>query len=600
MTETKKPRKPRVSSKAPKSPIETLELKPLATLAVPKFDPLKDDFRNFLYVVWMHLGLPKPTKAQYRMAYYLQFGANKSILAAFRGIGKSYITVAYAAWRLLKDPQVKIMVVSAGEDRATAFSVFLKSILEGMPELNHLKTRLGQRDSVLNFDVGPSTPSGSPSVKSVGISGQLTGSRADIIIADDIEIPRNSQTHDQREKLSALVKEFAAVITPGGKILYLGTPQTELSLYNILEERGYNMRIYPARYPNAAQIASYGSKLDPNIIDDLDLDAAEGQPTDPERFSEEDLIERELEYGRSGFALQFMLDTSLSDGVRMPLRIDDLIVMPCRAETVPNIVRWSNNPLLKITNLPNVALAGQGYYANEMISEVSSSPFKASVMTIDPSGRGGDETGYAVLKWSEGNFYLPAFGGMAGGYSDETLIGLCEIAKKYKVNTILIESNFGDSMYSQLLKPHLHRIYPCMMEEVRHSSQKELRIIESLEPIMNQHRLIVDPSAIQEDYESAMKSYPADKARDYMALYQLSRVTKDRGSLRHDDRLEAIAMGITHFINLMSVDQDTMAKKRAEEMFDARLIRKANRGGQQLPENTLNCHKRWDAKLKAN
>ena len=46
-----------------------------------------------------------------------------------------------------------------------------------------------------------------------------------------------------------------------------------------------------------------------------------GEPTDPNRFSEFDLLEREANYGRSGFALQFMLDTRLSDAKRYPLKV---------------------------------------------------------------------------------------------------------------------------------------------------------------------------------------------------------------------------------------------------------------------------------------
>ncbi|WP_270994138.1 phage terminase large subunit, partial [Listeria seeligeri] len=99
--------------------------------------------------------------------------------------------------------------------------------------------------SNLAFDVGPAQPDQSPSVKSVGINGQLTGSRADTIIADDIEVPKNSMTVVQREKLAELVKEFDAVLKPGGEIIYLGTPQTEESLYNKLPERGYVIRIWP-------------------------------------------------------------------------------------------------------------------------------------------------------------------------------------------------------------------------------------------------------------------------------------------------------------------------------------------------------------------
>ena len=52
-------------------------------------------------------------------------------------------------------------------------------------------------------------------------------------------------------------------------------------------------------------------------------DTLVGQPTDTLRFSDFDLLEREASYGGSGFALQFMLDTRLSDAQRYPLKVDE-------------------------------------------------------------------------------------------------------------------------------------------------------------------------------------------------------------------------------------------------------------------------------------
>lgn len=537
-----------------------------------RIDPYAD-FRNFMYMVWKHLGLPDPTPVQYDIADYLQNSPRKIVVEAFRGVGKSYITVAYVCWRLYLDPQLKIMVVSAGEDRATAFSIFAKSLINDIPMLNFLIPNSGknkaQQDSNLLWDVGPATPSGSPSVKSVGITGQLTGSRADIIVGDDIEIPRNSATPDLRNKLQECVKEFAAVIKPNGKIIYLGTPQTELSLYNVLETRGYQLRIWCSEYPEAALLKGYGSRLAPFILDGLD-DHEAHEPVDPLRFDAEDLAERKLEYGASGYALQFMLDTTLSDGNKFPLKISDLIVAACLPDKAPQEILWSNNPLLKMNSLPNVAMSGQAYFSSEAI-RASYQPYDSSVLVIDPSGRGKDETGYAVAKMCSGNIFIPAAGGLSGGYSDETLIALCQIAKNHKVNKILVESNFGDGMYTKLLTPHLARIYPCATEEVRQSAQKELRIVNALEPVMNQHRLIIDPSVIQMDYDSAMQRYAPDIAPQYMLFYQMARLSKDRGALKHDDRLDALAMAVQFFTESLDVDSKQNEARRKQEAWDAEL-----------------------------
>jgi len=224
-------------------------------------DPLKADFRNFLYVTWKHLGLPDPTPVQYDIAHFLQHGPKREIIQAFRGVGKSWVTSAFVCWLLYCNPELKILVVSASKSRADDFSTFTKRLIHEMPLLQHLRAREGQRDSNLAFDVGPARAAHAPSVKSVGITGQIAGSRADVIIPDDIEVPNNSLTQAMRDKLSNSVKEFDAVLTPkeASRIIYLGTPQTEMSVYTTLEERGYTLRIWPARYPSEAQRDKYGA-----------------------------------------------------------------------------------------------------------------------------------------------------------------------------------------------------------------------------------------------------------------------------------------------------------------------------------------------------
>jgi len=524
------------------------------------------DFRNFLYIVWKHLALPDPTPVQYDIADYLQNSPKRAIVEAFRGVGKSYVTAAFVVHQLLLDPDKKFMVVSASKARADDFSTFTQRLILELPMCQHLVAAEGQRWSKIAFDVGPAKASGSASVKSVGITGQLTGSRADIIIADDVEVPNNSMTQGMREKLGEAVKEFDAVLKPDGKIIYLGTPQCEMSLYNTLTERGYAMRVWPARYPSVeGSERAYGTRLAPTLWDDMGKAESplDGQPVDPMRFTDEDLLERELSYGRSGFALQFMLDTSLSDTDRYPLKLSDLMVMSCDRDKAPEKLVYG--VMKEIKELPNVGLAGDKFFAPEAIVG-DYVDYDGSVLVIDPSGRGADETAYAVVKMKNGILYVPDAGGIEGGYSEKVLERLSYIAKDHKVNMVLIESNFGDGMFSELLKPVIQRIYPVTMEEVRHSKQKELRIIDTLEPVMNQHRLVIDPKVIQRDFDS-VQHLPPEKAQRYMLTYQLTRITKARGALAHDDRLDALAMGVAYWVEQMAADVDSAINARKDALL---------------------------------
>jgi hypothetical protein len=533
------------------------------------------DFRNFLFVVWKHLNLPEPTPVQYDIAEYIQSNVKRSVIEAFRGVGKSYITSAYCCHTLLLDPQKKILVVSASKIRADDFSTFTQRLINEMPLLAHLRPREGQRMSKISFDVGPTKASHSPSVKSVGITGQLAGSRADLVVADDIEIPNNSATQTMRDKIAEAVKEFDAILKPDGRIMYLGTPQTEMSLYELLPERGYQVRIWPARYPTEKQREKYHNRLSSLIADTLDrTPECVNEPIDPQRFNDEDLLERELSYGRSGFSLQFMLDTSLSDRDRYPLKLSDLIIMDVDNDKAPEKLIWTKSVEKRIGDLPNVGLPGDHYH-NPLEIVGSWINYTGSIMTIDPAGRGQDETAFAVVKMLNGNLYLIDAGGLQGGYNKDVLMSLAVIAKKYKVNLIRVESNFGDGMFSELFKPYLTRIYPVTIEEERSSTQKEKRIVSSLEPVMNQHRLIVNKSIISSDYKSTQK-YPADKATRYMLFYQMSRLTQERGALAHDDRLDALAMAVQYWTDQMAVDADKKIVERKDDLLFKELDHMAN------------------------
>lgn len=561
-------------AKAPKKPVQkrkassgTSTAKKATRATSDPLKPIKQDFRKFLYLVWKEIKLPDPTPVQYDIAQFLQDGQTKICIQAFRGVGKSFITSAYVLWELLRDPQKKILVVSASKNRADNFTTFTLNLVNQMEVLKHLTPKDNQRQSKIEFDVAPAEPDQSPSVKSVGITGQITGTRADIVIADDVEVLNNSATSDMREKLLERTKEFSAILKPkkDARVIYLGTPQTEDSIYNKLPET-FETKIWPALMPTAEETDKYGNDLAP-FIKKLTVD--EGTSTDPLRFSDMDLAERKAEYGKAGFSLQFMLNTQLSDLERYPLKVRDLIVMHTQADKAPLDVHWMPDPEKQWKDLPNLAMAGDRFYHPRSTSS-EFGEYTGSVMAIDPAGRGKDETGYAVVKMINGFLYVRRCGGFQGGYDNKTLTKLAEIAKEEKVNSIITEANFGDGMFTQLMKPVLNKIHPCLVEEVKHSTQKERRIIDTLEPVMARHKLIVDSSVLEDDYKTAQR-YDADNKYTKTLVWQMTRVTTDRGSLKHDDRLDALAIAVNYWTEQMAQDElrgmeDIHARKLDEEL----------------------------------
>lgn len=533
---------------------------------------LKKSFVAFLFVLWRALNLPKPTRCQIDMAKKLSSGDERRfILQAFRGIGKSFITCAFVVWKLWNNPDLKFMIVSASKERADANSVFIKRIIDLLPFLHELKPKPGQRDSALSFDVGPAKPDHSPSVKSVGITGQLTGSRADILIADDVEVPNNSSTQAARDALGELVKEFDAILKPGGTIIYLGTPQTEMTLYRELEGRGYVTTIWPARYPrDQKDWESYGPRLAPMLEAELRADGTLfWAPTDPVRFDNDDLNERELSYGKGGFALQFMLNPNLSDAEKYPLKLRDFIVGTFALDKGPTSMTWLPNSNNEVKGVPLVGLKGDRFHRYEAVGQTMAA-YAQKILVIDPSGRGKDETGYAVLYQLNGYIFLMDIGGFRGGYEDTTLQMLANIAKMYRVNEIVVEGNFGDGMYLKLLAPVVTATFPCAITEVKSKGQKELRICDVLEPVLGSHKLVLNESLIEKDYRTALN---ADGTTDvkYSALYQLTRITRERGSLAHDDRLDALAIGVQFFTEALEKDSKVGEAEMVAEFIESHM-----------------------------
>ena len=534
-----------------KEPVDVLEL-------------MRQDFKFFLCCVWEQLGLPEPTRAQLAIADYLQHGPKRIQIQAFRGVGKSWITGAFILWTLFNDPEQKIVIISASKERADNMSIFLQKLIIETRWLNWLRpTDDTARWSRISFDVACS-PHQAPSVKSVGITGQITGSRGDLILFDDVEVPGNSMTELQREKLLQLCTEAESVLTPKetSRIIYLGTPQTTFTVYRKLAERGYRPFVWPARYPK--KISGYEGLLAPQLQEDIDKGAEAWKPTDSMRFDDEELLQREASMGRSNFMLQFMLDTSLSDAEKFPLKFSDLIVTSVNPELAPDSVVWCSDPRNTLKELPAVGLPGDRFYS-PMVIQGDWEPYQEVICSVDPSGRGKDETAACILGQRHGFIYVPEMYATRDGYSDKTLLDILRMCKRYKATKLLIETNFGDGTVSELFRKHIQQLKIGIdIEETRASVRKEDRIIDALEPVMNQHRLVFDQKVVEWDY-SSNQEYPAEERVLYMLFYQMSRMCREKGAVRQDDRLDCLAQGVKYFTDAMGISAHEAVKTRRQE-----------------------------------
>jgi len=534
-------------------------------------DILKADFAKFLWFVFTRiLSLPKPTRLQLDIGRFLADQDSRlRFIQAFRGIGKSFLTCCYVVWRLWKNPNLKVLIVSANEGLATENATLIKLIIDHPDGLwPELQSRPGQRSSTLSFDVGPAVPDKSPSVKVVGITGQLTGSRSDILISDDVEVPKNSATEAQRDKLRSLTAEYIDIAKVGSEIIYLGTPQSQESIYKALPGKGFITRVWTARYPLAEKLANYIGTLAPILLADIEANpeltkpvgsTLGGAPTDPGRFNEVELQLKENARsddglgGAAGFLLQYQLDTALTDAEKFPLKTRDLITTDVDIKLAPVRLAWGSSQELAHKDLANVGFDGDRFF-RPMFTAPDFTEFTGSVMVIDPSGRGKDETAYCVTKFLNGFVFVRRWGGFRDGYGEETLRSLAEIAGAEKVNRILCEDTFGDGMFRQLLEPYVRRRHPCEIEGYKRFSQKEVRILDVLRPALASHRVVMDTAVIRADL------LQPDNVR--RGLYQLTHLTSQRGALKHDDRVEVLAEAVKAWSEVLNADAT-----QAEEAF---------------------------------
>lgn len=576
-----------------------------------------ESFGTFLVKVWEHLGLPRPTRAQLEIAHRLQYGfdsaeaitlpietqlaiqggVREDIIRAFRGLGKSYVTAAFSIWLLLRNPRdEKVLVVSATGGKAKEFVAQVKGVIASMPMTRWLlegdrESGAARRDEADQFDVVGASLSQSYSVKARGIDGQITGSRATTLVADDIEIPKNSKTEDGRANILRIIRSDFVPITKTehgkGDIYFLGTPQTEESVYNVLViEMGFRCFCIPVRFPSREKLKNYTVMTAGRVPIDIlapyltaAFEAGEithGQTTDA-RFTHDELLKIESK-GASSFALQYMLDTSLSDAERYPLKLHDLIIFSTNPEKAPRTVQWGNDSSLKniIRDIPNMGFSGD-YLLRPLFHDSDWVDYDQIMIYVDPAGRGKDETAWAVLGQLNGLVYLIDLQGEVGD-PDTAMRRIAQDVKKWKAREVVVEPNFGQGMWVVAFGPILERVYPgrCSTKESEWAKgQKEVRIIDTLEPVLASHRLVVNEAVLRDDLKI--------DDRAYSFQYQLTHVTRDRGALTHDDRLDAVAGGVAYFMASMGADTLLSAAEQIEgererliEAFDACLDNEAS------------------------
>lgn len=177
------------------------------------------------------------------------------------------ITVNYAIWRIIKNPAIKIIIVSKAQKLAEQFLLQIKERLTS-PEYQKLQDDFAPPGgwaadsagwSASRFYVSSKvrgSEAKDPTVQAVGIRGQVYGARSDLIIVDDAI--DNTNVHDFEKQIPWLLSIVGSRLAPrSGRLLVIGTRIASRDLYSELRN--------PDRYYGGKQPWTY--LLQPAVLE---------------------------------------------------------------------------------------------------------------------------------------------------------------------------------------------------------------------------------------------------------------------------------------------------------------------------------------------
>lgn len=518
------------------------------------FARLRTDYPFFCDQLWKAMGWDKKAPIgmpEVGMMDYVASGPDECGVLAPRGIGKTHIvTIAFTLWSWLNDADTRVLVVSKSAEHAREVVQFCRKCLNTVPFLRHLKPRPGSKDAGHAFSLGPAGESKQPSIRAIGVDGQLEGNRAHIIIADDVETDDNALTVQSRAKLAERVNEFGAILykpeesAPGAtpirrRIIYVGTYHHEFdSLYLKLDTRGVRFRTWPLCYPLANERTL---NLAPEIAEALaDNPALAGRCVFGHRLDDAYLA-KEKARGRRYWSMQLMLLLPGKDGTLNRLNLSDFIVMDVDPQLAPPHVVWGtmdSSGSTALEDIPTMGLGDERLHRPAFIPQ-ERIPYRTTVAFIDPAGSGADETAVAIVGVLGGLFHIKLVRGILtaqefDGNSAKAVESIAKDLQRHGATRVVYESNIDPfGAYGAMLRNALTAAgHLCTVEAIHQSTRKEPRMFGVLHTLLSQRRLVIDRRSIVPD---------PHKPPEYQLQTQIARLTDERGCLIRDDRIDALA-----------------------------------------------------------
>lgn len=438
------------------------------------------DFDEFVWIWNRSQGLATPS-LHLRMARWLTreglTGNRELLLLAFRNSGKSTIVGLFCAWLLHRDPNIRILVLAGDFEVAKKMVRNIKQLIERHPATRRLKPVRSEQWAADQFSVRRSAALRDPSVLAKGISSNLTGLRAEVIVCDDVEVPNTCDTPAKRRDLRARLSEIEYILVPGGLKLFVGTPHAQDSIYR--------MEPFTDDGSGKAFLGGY-SRLELPLLD------ADGQSRWPERFSLATIERLRQRTSPAKFESQMMLRPRSLENARLDpeqLRIydEDLVYQETNQQSV-------------------LKLRGQ-----RLVS---------ATCWWDPAygaPQKGDASVVAVVFTSEdGHYWLHRVVYLkhdpAKLQEVDAATQLCRrvvsFADQYFVPAVTVETNGLGRFLPGLLRVELARQrIPCAVIEHASRVQKDLRIVDAFEAVLAAQRLFVHASILESPFIAEMKEW---------------------------------------------------------------------------------------------
>jgi hypothetical protein len=396
-------------------------------------------------------------------------GDPRLLLMAFRGAGKSTLIGLFCAWTLYRRPDTRILVLAADHALATRMVATVRRILARHPLCGALLPEHGEGSWAADrFTVARGAVLRDASMLAAGISGNITGARAEMIICDDVEVAGNCDTPAKREELRERLGEAEFVLTPGGTMLYVGTPHCAESLYAEGDE---------------AFLAGYRRLVVP-LLD------AEGRSAWPERFGEDAVAKLRQRVGPLAFRRQMMLEPVAEEAARL----DPALIARYRAE--PEYREANGRGVL--TLMGTRLVSGGGWW--------------------DPAlgrpGRGDSSVVAATYADAEGRHYLHRLlyvtqdPGAAEDAATQQCRAVAALARDLMLPVLRVETNGIGGFLPGLLRQELSRIgHACAVREMSSRVPKVNRILGALDPVLAARRLSAHESIFRTRFPAEMTAW---------------------------------------------------------------------------------------------